>query len=97
MGIRRGGGSGESLRLSSRNRGTLESIRTVPTRADVRWARIETLVTALGGDVSEGRGSRVRFALNGLRATFHRPHPEPETNKSTLEAVRDFLQRADVG
>lgn len=96
MGTKRGGRGGGSQRLSTRNRGTLESIFEVPTRADVRWTKIETLIRALGGEVSEGKGSRVRFALNGMRATFHRPHPEPETNKYTLEAVRKFLQRAEA-
>lgn len=34
-----------------------------PTRADVRWAAIESLISTLGGTVSEGRGSRVRRFL----------------------------------
>ena len=28
---------------------------------------------ALGAEISEGNGSRVRIALNGVRAVFHRP------------------------
>jgi len=29
----------------------------------------------MGAEVSEGSGSRVRIALNGVKAIFHRPHP----------------------
>jgi len=29
-----------------------------------------------GAELSERRGSRVRIALNGVRAVFHRPHPQ---------------------
>lgn len=31
-----------------------------------------------GARIIEGRGSRVRFELNGVIATFHRPHPQKE-------------------
>ena len=51
---------------------------------------------ALGGEVSEGSGSRIRVALNGVRAVFHRPHPEKETDKGTLKSVRRFLLEAGV-
>ena len=29
----------------------------------------------MGAELSEGSGSRVRIALNGVKAIFHRPHP----------------------
>ncbi len=34
----------------------------------------------MGAEITEGRGSRVRVALKGVRAVFHRPHPEKETD-----------------
>jgi HicA toxin of bacterial toxin-antitoxin, len=46
--------------------------------------------------MSEGRGSRMRFFLNGRRAVFHRPHPRPEVVKGAVEAMRDFLTEAGV-
>lgn len=49
---------------------------------------------ALGADVSEGAGSRVRVVLGDVRAVFHRPHPSPETKKGAVRAVRDFLVAA---
>ena len=45
---------------------------------------MESLLSALGAEVSEGRGSRVRVALNGVRATFHEPHPRNEIGKGRL-------------
>ena len=40
----------------------------------------------------EGSGSRIRFALNGIRATFHRPHPQKETDRGAVKSVRRFLE-----
>ncbi|MGI9175394.1 MAG: type II toxin-antitoxin system HicA family toxin [Rhodothermales bacterium] len=51
---------------------------------------------AIGAELSEGRGSRMRVYLGGVRAVFHRPHPEPETDKGALKSVRRFLVEAGV-
>ena len=67
-----------------------------PVRADVSWAEIESLLVALGAELLEGRGSRVRIALNGVRAVFHRPHPKKETDKGALQSMRRFLQETGV-
>jgi hypothetical protein len=60
------------------------------------WQDIEALFIALGADVTEGSGSRVRVALNNVRAVFHRPHPQKEANKATVKSVRRFLETAGV-
>jgi hypothetical protein len=57
---------------------------------------IESLFKALGAEVTEGNGSRVRVYLNDVRAVFHRPHPEKETDKGALKSVRRFLIEAGV-
>jgi len=54
------------------------------------------LLAACGAEISEGQGSRVRVALNGVRAVFHRPHPQKETDKGALKSVRRFLAEAEV-
>lgn len=54
------------------------------------------MLIALGAEISEGRGSRVRIHLNGIRVVFHRPHPEKETDKGTVVSMRKFLQSAGV-
>jgi hypothetical protein len=54
------------------------------------------LFKALGAEITEGRGSRVPVALKGVRAVFHRPHPEKETDKGSIKSVRRFLKEAGV-
>lgn len=83
--------------MNSRQRRTLEKIFENPTRADVRWRDIESLIQALQGKVVKKRnGSRVCFLLDGRKGIFHTPHPENETDKGALEDVRDFLEKAGV-
>jgi HicA toxin of bacterial toxin-antitoxin, len=84
------------MRLSTKHRRTLGDIYEDPVRADIAWADIERLFIALGAELSEGRGSRVRIALNGVRAVFHRPHPRRETDRGALRSVRRFLAEAGV-
>ncbi len=75
---------------------TLERILARPERSDIPWRDIEALIVALGGDISEGRGSRVRIHLNGIRAVFHRPHPKRVTDKGAVSSMRRFLKEAEV-
>jgi hypothetical protein len=82
--------------MNSRHRRTLIRLFAEPTPADLRWSEIEGLLRTVGAEISEGAGSRVRVALGGVRAVFHRPHPGPETRRSMVRAVRDFLSAAGV-
>ncbi len=82
--------------MNKKQRQTLERIFEKPERSDIAWSNIESLFLALGAGIFEGRGSRVRIALNGVRAVFHRPHPERVTGKGTVKSVRRFLQEAGV-
>lgn len=75
---------------------TLQAIFAVPTRSNILWRDIESMLRAYGADVSEGSGSRVRIAFNGVRAVFHRPHPRKETDKGSVESMRRFLNEAGV-
>lgn len=84
------------VKLSGRHRKTLDALFETPARSSVAWADIEKLLVNLGAEVSEGRGSRVRVALKGVRAVFHRPHPRKETDKAALKAVKRFLSEAGV-
>jgi hypothetical protein len=82
--------------MNSRNKKTLTAIFQEPVRSDINWSEIEKLFISLGAEVSEGSGSRVRVALNGVRAVFHRPHPKKVTDKGALKSVRRFLLTAGV-
>lgn len=84
------------MNLSSRHRKTLAAVFEEPVRSNVAWSDVEALLKALGAEVGEGRGSRVRVYLGGVRAVFHRPHPRKETDKGALKSVRRFLREAGV-
>lgn len=74
----------------------LEDIFTVPVKSSIPWKGIENMLLALGAEVSEGSGSRVRIALNGIRAVFHRPHPRKETDKGAVVSMKRFLTAAGI-
>lgn len=82
--------------MNKKHTRTLERIIEKPERSDIPWKDIEGLVIALGGEISEGRGSRVRIYLNDVRAVFHRPHPKRVTDKGAVSSMRRFLKEAEV-
>lgn len=82
--------------MNKKQRQTLERIFEKPERSDVPWSDIERLFTALGAEISEGKGSRVRVVLSDVKAVFHRPHPQRVTNKATIRSVRRFLIESGV-
>ncbi|ESR24172.1 type II toxin-antitoxin system HicA family toxin [Lutibaculum baratangense] len=84
------------MKLGTKHRETLKSVFADPVSGAIAWRDIEALFEALGADLSEGQGSRVRVALNGVRAVFHRPHPRKETDKGAVKSVRRFLVEAGV-
>ncbi|GJE56385.1 hypothetical protein EKPJFOCH_2889 [Methylobacterium thuringiense] len=84
------------FRVKGRHRPTLAAIFADPVRSGIVWSDIEALLQACGAEVEEGRGSRVRIALNGVRAVFHRPHPQKETDKGAVKSVRRFLTEAGI-
>lgn len=83
-------------RLSGANAATLRAVCAHPTPRNVEWRRIESLLIALGARRIEGRGSRVRFVLGRVVATFHRPHPAKEAKPYQLKDVRHFLVAAEI-
>ena len=82
--------------MNKKQKQTLKKILEKPERSDIPWSNIESLIVALGGEISEGRGSRVRVVLNDVKAVFHRPHPERITEKGAVKSVGRFLKEAGV-
>jgi hypothetical protein len=82
--------------MNAKHPNTLKEIFSEPPGAGIAWSDIEGLLKALGADIGEGSGSRVRIALNGVRAVFHRPHTHKETDKGALKSMRRFLREAGV-
>jgi len=82
--------------MKSKHRKTLEAIFKKPTRADIVWKDIESMIQHLDGEIQERRGSRVGIFLNGKATVFHRPHPRKEADKGAVENMRDFLETAGI-
>jgi len=78
--------------VNSKHRKTLEAIFADPVRSNIPWDDIEALLVAMGAERYEGNGSRIRFLLNGAKATFHRPHPRKETDRGAVVSVRRFIE-----
>jgi len=74
----------------------LLAIFTLPVPATLEWRKVESLFVALGARTIEGNGSRVRFELNGIVGTFHRPHPAKEAKPYQVKDARLFLENAGV-
>jgi hypothetical protein len=82
--------------MNARQRRTLELIFSLPVPVSLEWLRIESLLIALGAQVIQGYGSRVRFELNGIIATFHRPHPTKEAKPYQVRDARALLELAGI-
>lgn len=82
--------------MKRKHQRTLGLIFARPVSANVRWADIEALFVELGGQVAEREGSRVLVRLFGDRRVFHRPHPEPTTDKGAVESIRKWLEEHGV-
>jgi hypothetical protein len=82
--------------VNARQKRTLRAVFGTPTPANILWSDIESLFRALGATIEERKGSRVAVELHGEDAHFHRSHPQKETDKGAVKAVRDFLEQAGV-
>ncbi len=82
--------------MAKKHRRTLEAVFDDPVRSNIAWRDVEAMLEAAGAEISQGEGSRVRIALNGVRAVFHRPHPQKEINRGAVRSLRRFLTEAGV-
>ena len=82
--------------VNSKQRKTLRAIFAKPTSASIVFSDIESLVIALGGEVVERKGSRVRIMLRAEQWRCHRPHPGKEAKRYQVEEARELLERIGV-
>jgi len=75
---------------------TLTAIFTDPVNGNLAWHEIESLLVSIGAERTERKGSAVSFFLNGVRADFHRPHPDKAALRYRVKDVRKFLEQAGV-
>ena len=82
--------------MNSKHKKTLSAVFAKPVTASLDWIHIESLFTALGAQTIEGSGSRVRFILNDVVGTFHRPHPAKEAKPYQVSDARRLLEQAGI-
>jgi hypothetical protein len=82
--------------MNSKQRKTLSAVFTDPVSSNIAWKDVESLLVAVGSEVIEGNGSRVRFNKEGIIATFHRPHPQKEAKPYQIKDARSFLIQIGV-
>lgn len=82
--------------MNAGHRKTLKAVFTDPVSGSIKWRDVEALLLALGAEMSEGSGSRVRFTIAGQTLFLHRPHPSPETKRWAIRDIREFLTNAGI-
>jgi hypothetical protein len=82
-----------SDRLNSKQRATLAQIFETPTRKDIPWSDVESLMGALGASIKGAGGSIVGVKLSGHYAVFHKPHPQRMTYVPDVLRLRRFLEK----
>ena len=84
------------MKMNSKNRATLEAVFSHPTKTNIKWSDIESLLVAVGGRLKEGEGSRVRITKGKDVLTAHRPHPGKEAKPYQVIDARIFLEALGV-
>lgn len=82
--------------LNGNHQDTLRQIYANPVPVNLEWRKVESLLLAIGCQLVEGRGSRVRFEKNGKVAAFHRPHPAKEAKPYQVRDARAYLELLGV-
>ena len=83
--------------LNNHHRATLRRVFEKPTSASIRFADLESLLRALGAEVTEGKGSRIRFDLQDEQWHTHRPHPGVEAKRYQVRELQELFGRLGIG
>jgi hypothetical protein len=76
--------------VNSKHRKTLIAIFANPTTGTLKFSAIESLLIALGAELHESEGSRIKFTLDGDAWHTHRPHPEKRPKSTRWKACENF-------
>ena len=82
--------------MNRKHHRTLELNFHSPVSGSIKWMEIEALFIELGASVQEREGSRIAVVLFGQVKVFHRPHPNPDTDKGAVVSVRKWLDENGV-
>lgn len=82
--------------MKRKHRKTLDRLFSRPVSANIPWRDIESLFVALRAEVSEREGSRIEVFLFDEVRIYHRPHPQPDTDKGAVAAEKRFMKLRDA-
>jgi hypothetical protein len=82
--------------MNKKQRKTYDAIFVDPIRPNIVWDDVVNLIQSLGGIITQGDGSRVRFDLNKISLNIHSPHSQKELKRYQIKALREFLIKAGV-
>jgi hypothetical protein len=82
--------------MNKKQRKIYDAIFAEPIRRNIVWDDVVNLMNAIGGTVTQGDGSRVRFDLNEISLNIHSPHPQKELKRYQVKAIREFLIKAGI-
>ena len=82
--------------MNKKQRKTYNAIFADPIRCNIVWDDVLNLIQSLGGNITQGDGSRVRFDLNKISLNIHSPQPQKELKRYQIKALREFLIKAGV-
>ena len=82
--------------MNSNQKKILAAVFVNPVSGTLVWAEVESMLVAIGCQVVEGNGSRIKIILNSDALAVHRPHPGKEAKHYQIRVVREFLTRNGV-
>ena len=82
--------------MNKKQRKAYDAIFVDPIRRNIVWDDVVNLIQSLGGIITQGDSSRVRFDLNEISLNIHSPHPQKELKRYQIKALREFLIKAGV-
>ncbi|MBA4366718.1 MAG: HicA protein [Desulfobacterium sp.] len=82
--------------MNKKHKKTVNRVFEKPTRSDISYIEINSLLLSLDAKIKEGQGSRVKYIVNDKILSIHKPHPQKELKKYAVELVREFLENIGV-
>jgi hypothetical protein len=67
-----------------------------PAPANLRWSEVEALLVNLGAKIVKGKGSAITVTLEGVKAWFHRPHPEDKADRGAIKNVLELIKETGL-
>jgi hypothetical protein len=82
--------------MKAKHKKTLQLIFKHPVSGNIKWKDVEALLLALGATIKQREGSRIHVELFNDDKIYHRPHPQPTTDKGAVANVREWLKSNGV-